>query len=435
MTPPARTASKKQTRERGHVTEQEREPGKYLNTLAFRCTPALVGTAGVSVRHFDEATWKLWDDFDRQCKQRYNNESAQAPYSIATTVLSMMSGGYVCFAPDRQAPFLASLHPIDSKLLLRVFTLTHGLALGQGIGTIDLTAPPELARRIAGTPEGRHLLADFLEADGNTQATAPNWLYRTVAWELSRRLAREPWAISDSRTIRLRPDSTRRPGRVRRPLGERAGRPLRPLTDRADPQDPAQHQRPRAAAGLPGDPDLLLAGLLIHGPGGAARRRPAPTGGRPQRLQRCPYRQPPCAPGPRPPRDGLLHPADHRPALEAGAEAACRREGDEETSRLPPGAPWAGLACPAEELLLPHRHRPWHAPPEASAPALHQGLRRPGRAPGDARGGNEPAAPPHRPGEHLQGGVPAPEGGERSPEGRTQAESRAGEARPDQAAG
>jgi hypothetical protein len=190
------------------VTKQHREPGKYLNTLAFRCTPGLVGTAAVSVRHFDEATWKLWDDFDRQCKKKYNNESAQAPYSIATTVLSMMGGGYVCFAPDRQAPFLASLHPIDSRLLQRVFTLTHRLALGQDVGTIDLTDPPELARRIAGTPEERHPLAEFLEADGNTQATAPNWLYRTVAWELSRRLACEPWAISDYRTIRLRPDST-----------------------------------------------------------------------------------------------------------------------------------------------------------------------------------------------------------------------------------
>ena len=158
MTPRTRAASEKQTRERGHVTEQDREPGKYLNTLAFRCTPGLVGTAGVSVRHFDEATWKLWDDFDRQCKQRYNNESAQAPYSIATTVLSMMSGGYVCFAPDRKDPFLASLHPIDSRLLQRVFTLTYHLALGQDVGTIDLTDPPELARRIAGTPEERHPL-------------------------------------------------------------------------------------------------------------------------------------------------------------------------------------------------------------------------------------------------------------------------------------
>ena len=65
----------------------------------------------------------------------------------------------------------------------------------------------------------------------------------------------------------------------------------------------------------------------------------------------------------------------------------------------------------SEEDLPADRHRPWHAPPEALAPALHQGLRRPGRTPGDARGGHEPSAPPHRRGEHLQAGVPAPEGG------------------------
>jgi RNaseH domain of pPIWI_RE/pPIWI_RE module N-terminal domain len=190
------------------VTEQDREPGKYLNTLAFHCTPGLVGTAGVFVRHLDEATRKLWDDFDRDCKKRYGNESAQAPYSIATTVLSMMSGGYVCFTPDRKDPFLASLHPLDGRLLQRVFTLTYHLALGQDIAAIDLTAPPELARRIADTPQESHLLASYLESSGNAQATAPNWLYGTIAWELSRRLARQPWAISDSRTIRLRPDTT-----------------------------------------------------------------------------------------------------------------------------------------------------------------------------------------------------------------------------------
>jgi len=190
------------------VTEQDREPGKYLNTLAFRCAPELVGTAGVFVRHLDEATRKLWDDFDRDCKKRYGNESAQAPYSIATTVLSMMSGGYVCFTPDRNDPFLASLHPLDGRLLQRVFTLTYHLALGKDIAAIDLAAPPELARRIADLPEESHLLASYLEPTGNGQATAPNWLYSTVAWDLSRRLARQPWAISGSRTIRLRPDTT-----------------------------------------------------------------------------------------------------------------------------------------------------------------------------------------------------------------------------------
>lgn len=190
------------------MTEDDLAPGKYLNTLALRCTPELVGNAVVHVRHLDEVTWKLWDDFDRHCKKKFNNDDAQAPYSIATTVLNVISSGYVYFDPDRRAPFLASLNAIDGALLRRVFTLTHHLALGQEVDTIDLTAPPELAKRIAETTEHKYLLADHLQPTRNSQPSAPGWLYRTVAWELSQRLAAQPWSISEDRSITLRPDST-----------------------------------------------------------------------------------------------------------------------------------------------------------------------------------------------------------------------------------
>ncbi|WP_309114763.1 RNaseH domain-containing protein [Saccharothrix sp.] len=190
------------------MTEHDLAPGKYLNTLAVRCTPELVGDSAVHVRHFDDVTWKLWDDFDLHCKRKCGSDDAQAPYSVATTVLSMITGGYVYLEPDRRGPFLASLTPIDSTLLRRAFTLTYHLALGQQVGTIDLTAPPELAKRIADTPETKYQLADHLQPVHDTQPTAPGWLYRTVTWELSQRLAAQPWAISDDRSITLRPDST-----------------------------------------------------------------------------------------------------------------------------------------------------------------------------------------------------------------------------------
>ncbi|MDF5758380.1 RNaseH domain-containing protein [Spongiactinospora sp. TRM90649] len=190
------------------MSKYDREPGKYLNTLAFRCTPGLVGDSAVYVRHLDEATFKLWDDFDRICKRKYGNESVQAPYSIATTVLSMLGGGYVYFDPDYRAPFLASLHPIDSRLLSRVFTLTYSLALGEKIDLIDLTAPPELAKRMADLPEREYMLADRLEPSAGRQPTAPNWVYRTVTWGLAQRMAAVPWAISGDRKIILRPDTT-----------------------------------------------------------------------------------------------------------------------------------------------------------------------------------------------------------------------------------
>ncbi|MET8331081.1 RNaseH domain-containing protein [Streptomyces sp. NPDC005181] len=190
------------------MTQQDREPGMYLNTLAYRCTPKLVGDAAVYVRHFDSETEKLWSDFSRQCARRYGDDAAQAPYSIATTVLSTLSGGYVYFDPDFRGPFLASREPLDSELLRQVFTLTHALALGEKIDTIDLTMAPELAKRIAASPEHRYALADHLKPVDGTQPNAPGWVYRTVAWDLSRRMAAKPWAISDGREIALRPDTT-----------------------------------------------------------------------------------------------------------------------------------------------------------------------------------------------------------------------------------
>ncbi|BDU04547.1 RNaseH domain-containing protein [Nocardia cyriacigeorgica] len=190
------------------MTRFDRAPGKYLDTLAFRCTPELVGDATVHVRHLDAETAKLWNDFDNQCKQRYGNDSAQAPYSIATLVLSVISGGYVHFDPSRRNQFLASREPLDPKLLRRAFTLTYGLALGEDIDRIDLAAPPELATRIANTAENRHLLADQLEPVAGEQPDIPNWVFRTVMWDLAERLAAQPWVVSENRKITLRPDTT-----------------------------------------------------------------------------------------------------------------------------------------------------------------------------------------------------------------------------------
>lgn len=183
------------------------EPGKYLNALAFRATPDLVGDACVFVRDLDEATAKLWDDFDFQCKRRYGNDSAQAPYSIATTVLKVLTGGYVYFDPDKRAPFLASREPLDDRLLERVFTLTYHLASGAAIETINLSAPPVLASRIAATPQVERHLAEHLAPTSGRQPTAPGWVFRTIGWDISRTLATRHLKISETRQVKLRPDT------------------------------------------------------------------------------------------------------------------------------------------------------------------------------------------------------------------------------------
>ncbi|GGM66548.1 hypothetical protein GCM10011608_59790 [Micromonospora sonchi] len=189
------------------MTAQRREPGRYLDTLAYHCTPELVGDDVVYLRHLTTETQSLWKDLDQTCQQRYGNESAQAPYSIATTVLSVLTGGYVHFEPGGPQPFLASREPIDEKLLCRVFTLTHGLAQGTAIHEIDLRQAPQVAQAIAETPEIQVHLADHIRRQAGTQPIAPNWVFRTITWGLAQKLAGD-WKVRDGLTIPLRADVT-----------------------------------------------------------------------------------------------------------------------------------------------------------------------------------------------------------------------------------
>lgn len=190
------------------MNDQHLEPGKYLHTLAYRCTPALVGDATVFVRRLDVETAKLWSNFTAQCRKRFGKVEAQAPYTIATTVLQVITGGYVHFEPNGAAPFLVSRQSIDSNLLCKAFALTHGLVLGEQVEMIDLRQPPELAQRIARTPERELVLSEQLRAVKGAQPDAPNWLYRSVGWGLAERLAALPFRLSNGREIQFRPDTT-----------------------------------------------------------------------------------------------------------------------------------------------------------------------------------------------------------------------------------
>ncbi|MFF9198768.1 RNaseH domain-containing protein [Streptomyces sp. NPDC014779] len=190
------------------MNDQNLEPGKYLHTLAYRGTPALVGDATVHVRRLDAETAKLWGTFTTQCRKRFGKEEAQAPYTIATTVLQVITGGYVYFEPKGAAPFLVSRQPINSDLLCKAFTLTYGLALGEPVEAIDLRKPPELAVRIARATEREFALKEHLAGTKDTQPDAPNWLYRSMGWGLAERLAAVPFQLSNGREIALRPDIT-----------------------------------------------------------------------------------------------------------------------------------------------------------------------------------------------------------------------------------
>jgi hypothetical protein len=182
------------------------EPKKRrrLDTLAYRCTPALLDGATVWIREFPAGVRSMWRILERDYGNRVGREEAQPPYSIATSALRCLAGGYAYFDPERL--FLVTRDPIDDDLLRDTFTLFHKIANGEDPEDIDLTAPTALADRIAETPQQERLLADCITRTDGGQPSAPAWAYQSAAWDLSRRLAQGTWAV-DGLQIPLMPDS------------------------------------------------------------------------------------------------------------------------------------------------------------------------------------------------------------------------------------
>jgi hypothetical protein len=176
----------------------------HLDTLAYRCTPTLLDGATVYLREFPKGVTSMWTLLDKQYKDMISREEAQAPHSVLTSALRCLTGGYVQFDPKQG--FLATRHRVDDDTLRDAFTLMHGLILGRDIDDIDLNRPSPLAERVAETPQDERLLADYLTVSPGRQPDAPNWVYRTVAWDLSQRLARTTWSV-DGRQIIFRSDS------------------------------------------------------------------------------------------------------------------------------------------------------------------------------------------------------------------------------------
>lgn len=171
------------------------------NALAIRCTPDLVGDSAVYVRFFDDETRNEWKELQKRTRR---GGPEQVPYSIATTALRVLTGGYVHL--DRNLEFLASKEPISDARLLRIFTYLEGYARGLKTDDIPLHSPPALARLIAQAKERRHLLAEHLKPELGKQPNAPGWVYQTVTWDLARRLAARPFDIYELVPLR-KPDS------------------------------------------------------------------------------------------------------------------------------------------------------------------------------------------------------------------------------------
>jgi hypothetical protein len=113
----------------------------------------------------------MWRIFENAYRRRAGREEVQAPHSIATTALRALTGGYVWL--DAKRAVLASQEPIDDDTIRDVFTLLHGLAMGDDIDDIDLTQPVGIADKFASTPQEQRALADYLLRSPSGQPDAP----------------------------------------------------------------------------------------------------------------------------------------------------------------------------------------------------------------------------------------------------------------------
>ncbi|GHJ49064.1 hypothetical protein Cs7R123_64060 [Catellatospora sp. TT07R-123] len=182
----------------------EQKNRRRLDVLGYRCTPELLGDSTVYLRQFPDAVKSLWTLLERRYRDRMGREEVQAPYTIATTALRCLTGGYAFFDPERL--FLVSGRSIDDDTLCDAFTLMHGLAAGLEIDDIHLGSPVALAERIAGTPEEPRRLADYLTRTPQGQSNAEPWVYRSATWDFARQLTQRSWNV-DGKEISLRPDN------------------------------------------------------------------------------------------------------------------------------------------------------------------------------------------------------------------------------------
>ncbi|WP_165975032.1 RNaseH domain-containing protein [Nonomuraea deserti] len=176
---------------------REIAPVPHANTLALRCTPELVADSSVYLREFDDDTRNAWFALQKQTRR---GGPEQIPYSIATTALRVLTGGYVHL--DKYFRFLASKEPLPDRILRRMFTYLEGFALGKAIDDIAPDAPPDLAMRVSGTSEKQRFLAEYLTPRPGRQPVTPNWVYETVAWDLASQLAERPLVINELQPVR-----------------------------------------------------------------------------------------------------------------------------------------------------------------------------------------------------------------------------------------
>jgi hypothetical protein len=182
-------------------------PGKLTaHTLAYHCVePMLTGMrAWVWEFHDDvRAEWAVLGQTARRTKKNLRDTGKEPdhfliPFSIVTTVLKQLTGGYVHI--DRKLRFMVTLEKVEAEDLRTVFTYLEGICQGTPLADIPYATQSKIADLVAATephhlPLAEHLIPHQSASAGQDVTPVPdppNWAYEAIRWLLAIKLAGTP---------------------------------------------------------------------------------------------------------------------------------------------------------------------------------------------------------------------------------------------------
>ncbi|MFD9716106.1 RNaseH domain-containing protein [Streptomyces sp. NPDC059076] len=177
-----------------------------LITLAYRIPrgdlKALLGT--VTAYPLTKEFVAAWDDLPRAGRHRRQPYTALATGLIAATGKPVRLFGEAELAEDERATgsrmlLLTTDTALDYRLRVAVRAWERYIRGGKGTsGLADLLPEPDVERSFA----------EFITRRPGMVPTAPNWVFRTAAWQIMARLAGEPLLVDEHRSpLALRMDT------------------------------------------------------------------------------------------------------------------------------------------------------------------------------------------------------------------------------------
>ncbi|MGD3111324.1 RNaseH domain-containing protein [Streptomyces sp. YGL11-2] len=166
------------------------------HTLAFHCTEQILDGMHAHVWEFSDDTQEAWRTLGETVKKTKKSMKEVGkeedyfliPYSIVTTVLKQLTGGYVYL--DRKLRYMVTLEPVDADDLQTIFTYLEGICRDVPLADIPFAVSSDVAAKVVATQPQRLPLKEHLPLqEGKEVPDPPGWAYEAIRWLLAIKLA------------------------------------------------------------------------------------------------------------------------------------------------------------------------------------------------------------------------------------------------------